>query len=253
MSWASRRKSIYLSIVVVIAIIILAPIAFLIFNKEPTCFDNKRNGDEIEIDCGGSCEKLCESQTLDPVVLWSRSFKITGNTYNSVAYVKNPNLSGGISKVQYTFKLFDDKNVLIAERKGSTYISPNTVNPIFEGSISTGERVPMKTFFELSKPFEWSKIDDNMKDLSISDIRLSNLDLSPRVDATLSNPSILDMSEIEVTVIVFDINDNAIATSNTFIERLPNRSTRNIVFTWPNRFDRQPSRVEIIPRIHFGN
>lgn len=249
MSWASRRRSTYIAIVAVIALIILVPTAFFILDKDPTCFDEKQNGDERGVDCGGSCEKLCVAQTSDPVIIWSRSFKVSDGVYNSVAYIENPNFSGGIRSIPYTFKLFDEKNVLVAERKGSTFISPNTVTPIFEGTIFTGERIPVKTFFEFSKPFEWSRYEKKGNGLSVSDIKLSNADNSPRVDAILSNPSITDISDIEVVAIVFDSKDNAIAVSSTFVETLPDRSSRNIVFTWPNKFDLQPSRVEVIYRV----
>jgi len=246
MSWASKRRSTYIAIVFVIALIILVPIIFFTLNEEPTCLDDKQNGNEIGIDCGGSCEKLCSVQTLDPVTIWSKSFKISESIYNSVAYVENPNLEGGILKIPYVFKLFDDKNLLIAERKGFTFILPNTITPIFEGTIFTGERVPVKTFFEFSEQFEWSRYGNKGKDLSVSDIKLSNADISPRVDATLSNSSISDVYNVEVVAIVFDSSDNAIAVSSTFVETLPNRSSRNIVFTWPNKFDLKPSRVEVI-------
>lgn len=255
MSWASKRRSIYVSGVIIVAIAIIAPIIFSVFfNKEPTCFDERQNGDEKGIDCGGSCEKLCSLETLNPTIVWSRSFEVSEGVYNAIAYIKNPNSNGGILKIPYTFKLFDDKNLLIAERKGSTFIAPNTVAPIFERAISTGERKPIKTFFEFNGKFIWSRIDEYQgNDLKISEIRLSNIESSPRVDAVLSNTSIIDIKNIEAVVIVFDFNDNAIAVSSTFIEKLSNRSSRNIVFTWPNKFSSKPTRVEIIHKISFEN
>jgi len=249
MSWASRRRSIYVAIVVAVALIIIVPIAFSIFNKEPTCFDGKQNGQEFGVDCGGICEKLCTIQISDPALIWSRSFKVADGVYNSVAYIENPNFNSGVLNIPYTFKLFDNKNLLIAERKGSTYISPNSVTPIFEGVISTGQRIPVKTFFEFDRFPEWYQSDNERTLLSVKDMVLTGEDSSPRIDAVLSNSSIEDIKDIEVVVIVFDSRDNAIAVSSTFVERLADRSSRNLVFTWPNAFDTKPSRIEIIPRI----
>lgn len=254
MSWASKRRSIYISGVIITAIVIMAPIVFSIFNKEPTCFDGKQNGDERGIDCGGSCEILCSLEASDPAIIWSRSFKVSEGIYNAVAYIKNPNFNVGILKIPYTFKLFDNKNLLIAERKGSTFIPPNTVVPIFENTIYTGERIPIKTFFEFNSKFIWSRIDEYKgNDLKVSEIKLSNVETSPRVDAVLSNTSIIDIKDIEAVVIVFDHNDNAIAVSSTFIEKLPNRSSRDIVFTWPDKFSSKTTRVEIIHKTSFEN
>lgn len=249
MSWASRRRSIYIAIVVAIALIIIVPILFSVFNKKPTCTDGKQNGNERGIDCGGSCPELCISQISDPVVIWSRSFKVSDGVYNSVAYVENPNFNASISKISYIFKLFDEENILIAERKGSTFISPNNVSPIFENTIQTGQRVPTKTFFEFSKTPVWTQSTDKNEPLSISSTVLSRKDSSPRIDTVLSNNSITDIRDVEIVAIVFDKRDNAIGVSSTFVGLLPNRSSKNLVFTWPNQFESSVSRIEIIPRI----
>jgi hypothetical protein len=253
MSWASRRRSKYIGIVVAVALVIIVPLFFVVFNKKPTCTDGKQNGDEVGIDCGGLCPELCVSQISDPILIWSRSFKVVDGVYNAVAYVENPNFNAGISKISYTFKLFDGENVLVAERKGSTFISPNNVSPIFEGGIKTGERVPTKTFFELSQGPVWTQSVDEDTSLSVSDTVLSEKDSSPRIDATLSNSSVSDVRDIEVVAIVFDSKDNAIAVSSTFVELLSKRSSRNIVFTWPDKFESIVSRIEIIPRVPVNN
>lgn len=253
MSWASRRRSAYLGVVIVIALIVIAPIVFSIFNKEPTCFDGKQNRQEKGVDCGGICEKLCAIQMLAPVILWSRSFKISDGIYNSVAYVKNPNINAGILKIPYTFKLFDNKNILIAQRRGSTFISPNTVTPVFEGTIITGERIPTKTFFEFNQTFNWTQVKYRGNDLSVSRIKLLGTDSSPRVNAVISNNTLLDMFDIEVIALLFDKADNIITVSSTYIETFPNKSSRDIVFTWSDAFDSPIARIEIIPKIPSEN
>lgn len=251
MSWASRRRSKYLGIVFIIIIVVFTGLFFIFFNKPPTCTDGKQNGNERGIDCGGSCPELCVSQISDPVLVWSRSFKVVDGVYNAVAYVENPNFDAGISKISYIFRLFDDENILITERKGSTFIFPNTVSPIFESMIQTGERVPTKTFFELSQNPVWTQSINKDESLSVSDTVLSEKDSSPRIDTVLSNNSISDTRDIEIVAIVFDKKDNAIGVSSTFVELLPNRSSKNLVFTWPNEFESNVSRIEIIPRTPF--
>jgi hypothetical protein len=248
MSWASRRRSTYLGIAFIVIIAVLTGLFFLFFDKEPTCTDNKMNGDERGIDCGGSCEDLCLAQISDPVLLWSRAFKVTDGTYNTIAYVENPNFIAGISRISYIFKLFDNENLLIAERKGRTFISPNGITPIFEGAIRTGQRIPVRTFFEFSDTPQWAELTDDRSSLSVSDIVLSDADSSPRIEAVLSNSSLESVASIEVVAVLFDIDGNAIAASSTFINRLSDRSSQRIVFTWPDAFPSSVSRIEIIPR-----
>ena len=95
-SWSSRRRSPYGSIVVLVIILFIGVPAFYLFYKAPTCFDNKRNGDELGTDCGGSCVKLCQSAFLPPRVEWggAKVEKVVNGLYNVAAYIVNPNVNG---------------------------------------------------------------------------------------------------------------------------------------------------------------
>src|SRR3989344_5782318 len=62
--------------------------------------------------------------------------------------------------VPYVFKLRDEKNLLVYERKGRLYIPPKTVFPVFESGIVTGERDVARAFFELENVSEWHRTDE---------------------------------------------------------------------------------------------
>ena len=239
MSWASRRRSTYLLLVIVTITVIVVPIIYFVVNKPPTCSDGKQNGTESGVDCGGICNKLCLEETLNTVLIWSRSFKVADGIYNAVAYVENPNSNASIPKISYSFKLFDDNNFIITERKGSTFIAPNGISPIFEGGIRTGEKIPAKTFFEFTETPEWFKTGLVEEPLTISNTVLSNEDSAPRINTVISNDSISDEYNIEVVAVIFDVRDNAIAVSSTYVDLLPSRTSKSVVFTWPTRLDKK--------------
>lgn len=246
MSWASRRRTFYTSIIILgLAVIIGIPLFFLLY-EAPTCFDGKENQDEVGIDCGGACELFCQSQVVPPAVLWSRAFSVTDGVYNAVAYVENPNFDVGTNEIVYLFKLFDEDNILIAERKGITYISPNSVLSVFEGGIVTGERVPRRTFFEFQGSPEWFKMRNPATSLIVENRVLSGAETSPKIEAVLRNSSTQEISDIEIVAIIFDEDDNAIAASKTSIERLPQNTSSDIVFTWPQPFSSKVGKIEII-------
>lgn len=250
MSWAGRRRALYSIIILFgLAVIIGIPMFFLLY-EEPTCSDGKYNQNEVGIDCGGSCELLCDSQIALPAVLWSRSFAVTEGVYNSVAYIENSNFKAGTFEVPYIFKLFDSENILVTERRGVTYISPNNAFVVFEGGIVTGERVPAKTFFEFRGEPEWFELNNPAISLVIENRILSDTNSSPKLDATLKNISTEDIKDIEIMAIIFDTNDNAITSSRTIVELLPKNSAQDIAFTWPKPFSSSVGRVEIIPRVY---
>ncbi len=74
---------------------------------------------------------------------------------------------------------------------------------------------------------------------------------TPRIDAKVINKTLARFESIEVVVIVYGSNDNAIASSRTFIPSLLSRAEANVVFTWPKAFEEAVTKIEIIPKIQF--
>jgi cbb3-type cytochrome oxidase subunit 3 len=249
MTWASQRKTIYALGVILFFLLVLGIPSYVHFNKAPTCFDKKQNQNEIGVDCGGVCELLCRNLQKDPVVLWSRSFKVTKGLYNAVAYIENLNAGAEAENVKYTFQLYDDKNVLISERTGYTFLFARRVVPIFEAGIVTGERVPLRTTLTIEKKLVWEREVEKSAPIEISNQQLVDEYLSPRLSADVFNPTVKDLSKVEVTAVVFDSEDNAVAVSKTVVDSLPRRSSVQVVFTWPEAFPANYSRVEIIPLV----
>ncbi|NQV93416.1 hypothetical protein HQ403_02855 [Candidatus Kaiserbacteria bacterium] len=251
MSWAGKRRTLYGSGISLFFIVVLGVPAFIFFYERPTCFDGVQNQEERGIDVGGPCVLLHSSQVQNTAILWARSFEVIPGVYNSVAQIDNPNFAAGAINVQYSFKLFDGNNILIAERKGRTYLSPNKVISVFEGGIETGERVPTRTFFEFLKEPMWEKVTDVTEGLEVKSRVLSDESTTPRIDAIISNESFRDIFDIEVIVTVFNTEDVAIGSSRTIIDVLPKQSSQNVTFTWPQKFTSTVSRIEIVPQAPF--
>lgn len=247
--WASARKMAYTLGAVVFFALIGAGVYFLHYYKAPTCTDGKQNQNEEGIDCGGSCAVVCPMRVADPIILWSRTFPVARGVYNAVAYVENPNPTLGVQTATYRFKLYDEDNILVAERLGKAFIAPNERFAIFEPRINTGERIPKRTFFEFIKFSDWTKIPKEMPKILVRGEKPSNAGTSSRVDATLQNKTIVDISDIGVVAIVYDKNDNAMAVSATRVDIIKADSSYNIAFTWDVPFLAESSRVEIIPRV----
>lgn len=248
MSWASKRRFIYTSIVIVFLLLVVGIPSFLFFYEKPTCFDGKQNQDETGIDCGGGCELICKSDIIDLKILWSRQFNVTNGVYNVVAYVENSNFGAIARNVPYTFKIFDKENILITERKGRTFISAKGIVPVFESGLITGERIPARTIFEFRSEPEWESLDYDVN-FVVQNITLSNEDIKPRIDATLVNNGVDNYSDVPVVVTVFDIEGNAMASSRTVVKFIEGRSSVPIVFTWPNAYEAEVSEIDIIPSI----
>src|SRR3989344_3615993 len=123
-SWSIRRKRIILLIVLVFLVILVGVPIYFVFNKTPICTDNKMNGDESGIDCGGSCERFCTRDAL-PLIMRTdpRILTVATSTYEIVTVVENPNLYGEVREALYSIKLYSSSSTApIKVIEGKTYI-----------------------------------------------------------------------------------------------------------------------------------
>ena len=235
-TWATRRKLLYSSIsFFFLALIILG--VFWYAYPAPTCSDGKRNQNEQGVDCGGSCSKVCSASTEPLRVLWTRPFSVAPGVANAAAFVLNPNSTLGATKVNYRLRLYDDQNILIAERRGSTRVPVNEEFPIFEGGIAVGNRLPTRAFLEFLSEPDWVAY-KGVNTLSIRNQHFDENNLS--LEADVFNPEVDTVRSVEAYGIIFGEDGNAIGASKTVIDRIPGGGSTHIVFTWPSAFSTDP-------------
>jgi len=253
LDWSTKRK---ITISVILATVLLIGVGILyalFFVSEPTCFDGIRNQNEINIDCGGVCQRLCKEQTADPIVLWDRTFNVDKNMYNVVALVENPNIQAWAENVPYQFRIFDQDNVELQTRTGQITIPPNDTFAIFKGRVEL-ERPPSRTVFTFTDAPQWIRAQGSydIRNIQVSNKRFGSLDSQPRLDVDITNNSIRSISNIEVVSIIYDNDGNAVGVSRTIIDELDDDETRRVSFTWPKSFDvgnqvcTQPADVMVI-------
>lgn len=250
MTWAFKRQIFDLIIVVGVVAIFGFLIIYPYFNKAPTCTDNKQNGDETGVDCGGMCAQACMAE-VDPVsVLWSRAFRVVPGRYNAVAYLENHNQNTAVNKINYRFRFADENNIYIGKREGTTFIPPSGNFAVFEPAIDLGHSIPVYTTFEFTSVPKWIVVSQekiNQLKILVSNVELKDEKTSPRLSATVKNNSLFIIPEVDVIAILYDESGNAISVSRTYLDTLLGEETKNITFTWPEPLSGTIVAKEIIP------
>jgi hypothetical protein len=236
-----------MGIVMFFALVIGGPIGYHMYNIPQTCHDNLQNHGESSIDRGGPCLLLDERTLLPYSVVWARALPVRDGTYNAVAYVNNPNPSAGVLSADYTFRVYDNTNVLLGERTGTTFIMPGGVTPILVTGMDTGNRTVTRTYFAFTKPLVWHWMHTTVQNITVNNTLLTHTDTAPFLSAIMHNTDAHTNTNIQVIAIVFDTVGNALGASKTLVSTITGYQDVPITFTWPVPFTSVVGSVEVLP------
>jgi hypothetical protein len=250
LSWAFRRQFTYLAVFFVFA----TTVGYAIFSKvgpQATCTDGIHNQTEIGIDCGGVCERVCPNQVVDLEIGWSKVFPASDGTYDAVALVTNPNISYGLGVLHYRFSLFDEKNLLVAQREGDTFVNPQERFVLYEPSIVTGSKIPYRAVVQFEDPdipLPWKRALLPIRPrLSVEGKRLKAGE-NPELLVDLVNRSVADATGVQALAILLDKDDTPIGIRSTYLDGIKRNHTIPVTFVWEDINATAASGGQVFPR-----
>lgn len=228
-----------------LGVIVTLAIAFgggwYIFLYSPaSCIDQTQNQGEEGVDCGGPCSTICKPPRVDAV--WSRAVKVADGVYHAVALVKNPLSNAYGSHLNYALSLYDEGNILVAERKGSFDVAPGETRAIFEPNVVTGSRIPVRAFMVIEGG-NWAKADPVQNPITIVTQNLDQEKL--RLDATIENTTAAPITGIIADALLYNAQNILIAASETTLPSLAGRDRHDLTFTWGLPFPESVARADI--------
>lgn len=247
MSWTRERKT-FVTFAVggfVLAIGTLVTLSFII--KNPTCVDGVKNGNETGVDCGGSCALVCKNSIVPLEIRWQRSVEVDEKTYDAVAYVVNKNNTAIPGYVVFKTVLSDKNGATIVEKEGRTVILPGAATPLYVPNISVGDRIPVRTRFEITEtgPFYTYSNNDFLKNVQVVNQIFDNTTETPRLTLTIKNTTFDMVKDIDVYALLYDEEDTLVAVSKTYIESIGAQGQQKAYFSWRTPFS-SPKRFEFI-------
>ncbi|MBX4195930.1 hypothetical protein KW796_03220 [Candidatus Parcubacteria bacterium] len=251
--WAVRRKTlIFLLIFFVLVLTIGVPAYFFATREEASCSNNKQDGDETGIDCGGGCELICKPEVLPLLTKGSaRVLQIATSTYEVAILLENPNINGRVVRAPYTFTIYSGSDKTpVKIMKGDTYIGRSSTFAIFGGPFTASSTAPLRAVFTWDGDLKWENSSDPLPNISVTNVNFTNSSTSaPRLEAQLTNRSQNNARNIEAIVLLSDQNGNVVGTGRTFVDLLESGASTPIVFTWTSPFPVEPVSKRIVPHI----
>ncbi len=238
MEWSQKRKILYAGAAAGILILLVAYPIYRVVYPTPTCTDQKQNGDEFGVDCGGVCLLYCPMQIKEPRVVWVKAFLVSTGFYDVGVYVENPNRNAGVRNARYIVRIFDGAGEILADRAGAIEIAPNSTALIFEGNFALST-LPSKVEIEFNKNDmrQFVKAKATPSIVTAKNQTLKNTDTKPRFDAILLNTDLVNaVGRVDLGAVIYDATRRPIAISRTYVGDISKGSEEPIFFTWPSRF-----------------
>lgn len=249
MDYRTRKQTVVVLILAVFLGLILAGVYFKYIKADPTCTDGKKNQGETAVDCGGPCI-ACERLLIEPVKIeWVKAIHSGGNSYDLVARIENPNKNFGLSKMDYSFKLFDAENNLLKEQKGSSFILPGQKKYLMEISADAGKAVDHLEL-AVSNPdkTEWKKLNDNFEtpNIFVRERQFKYLENNQgEASGILKNDSSFDFGEILVSVVLFSENKEILGINKTDVNSVLSGEERHFSTLWFEPVKGEVKSIEI--------
>ena len=231
MNWATRRRVIYAVTTVVTLIAVFLYLYRDTLFPAPTCFDNKMNGYETGVDCGGTCSLMCTQEITPLVVEWSQALQTSSSTYDLVALVSNKNINNAPQFVAYRFIVYDKQGKEIIKKEGKTIVPVNSDFPVIIQNVFTN-LVPDHMVTVLSYEKHYKTFEKPTKPtIKILNTSFENTSI-PKAYVTIKNTKFSSIKNIPVRIVLYDINQNAIGAGETFVGEMKAEEQKDLVFTW---------------------
>lgn len=126
----------------------------------PSCFDNKQNGDEAGLDCGGPCIS-CDVKNLAPLFAGEANLYGVDRVYSASARIQNSNTDFGARTFSYTVNFYDAGGILLESVSGKSFIYANESKNIVEAGARIVNGIPVRAEMVIDNAsVEWAKRGD---------------------------------------------------------------------------------------------
>lgn len=217
-----------------------------------TCFDQKLNQGEKEIDCGGPCSPCKEIvQARDISIDEIASAPGGNNTYDVVAKISNPNDSMGAKTFNYSFSIKDVSGTVIATSEGTSFILPSDTRYIAQLGLKTADGAAPASIDVTISDAQW----DNLANVGKPQIGVYNKKFGAaadgngsEVEGVIRNESSYDLKKIDVTIVLRDEKGKIVGINTTQRDSVRSKEQQDFHVSWPYPLGADVQKIDVDPQ-----
>lgn len=191
----------YLAILFGVGYLFYAP-----FKSPASCFDNRQNQGETEVDCGGPCQS-CDLKRLKPIqVSEVQIFDIGDKKLSALFELKNPNVSYGAASFKYKIVFYDSSGAELAVIDRESFIYPGELKLIGEPAIALDPASVKRAQTEL-REFSWKPVSEfSAPKAQTRDLKIEVKDATgeARLTGLLVNQNSFGLSRAAIIAVIQD-------------------------------------------------
>ncbi len=205
-------------------------IYYFYFGSAATCFDNKKNQGEIEMDCGGPCLP-CEIKGLNLEVQTVKSLAAGSKQVTLLARMRNPSANYG-ARFSYQFEV-EVKPDRVMEFKDKTTIAPQATKYIVLPGVFLQPADIRMTSFKVTELNWITEIDNEPVYLIELENKTNLVGDGVTVTGSLKNNSPLALASVRLIAILFNQEGTIFQASATELNRVSAFSERPFTIFFP--------------------
>lgn len=243
--WRQKRKAF------IVAVIFMIVILFALFKALPkilpqaTCNDGVRNQNELDIDCGGECQKVCKSEYLPITVDVAKAIQTGTTTYKLFGLLKNPNADFKPTEILYKFYIYDKDG-------NKKEIGNNIKVPVGQYIPIVVENYQADNIAKVNLTVSDYEMKRSNKDFSVilKDFIFENGDI-PKLQIFYTSPYRTDiLNQFVFYVLTKDKDGNILSVDTTDVKGLYADRVDNFYLSFKEKFDRDVSSLMLLPIIY---
>lgn len=240
------KQIIYGALYLVIIVGIVAGFYFLFLRGgTASCFDNKQDGGETGVDCGGPCAAVCIPSTLQNISVVRGSVLVFNPYpelsslpvhYTLLAQVANVNAEFGTKAMDYQFNLYSAPNALVQSVPGRSFIYGGEVKYLIVPNLSVSEPVDYATLTVQSST-TWTPsstmggVPQFGNPLPIVGSALTSSTIT--VNGRLTDGDASSFTNVLIVAVFYDASGNAVGASQTVVDRIAQGETADFSVMYP--------------------
>lgn len=218
-------------------LLILAGIGWVIYSVNlkpaPSCFDNRQNGSETGIDCGGNCVS-CEIKNMQPLFLTPAIIFSVDRNFSAAAEIRNPN-SGYGARFDYEVNFYDSAGQVLRTIKNKSFAYAGETKNIIEAGVKITEGIPSRSEIKIdASGIKWKKAQDFFQpNITLNEADFMDEKNQVSISGSLKNSNNFAVSKVILNAFLVDKLGVKIGVSKTELQNLDPFIAENFKISFP--------------------